>query len=115
MLKAYADENVANTLVQALRMRGMDVVTVSDRMRRGTDDTSLLAESLADGRVLLTNDQDFLALAADAALQQAVFAPIFYWPQQKRRVGDLVNSVLSISVQFLARRLAPWIARGFFG
>lgn len=99
MLNAYADENVANAVVQALRKRGMDVVTVSDRVRRGTDDASLLAESLADGRLLLTNDQDFLALAADAAVQQAVFAPIFYWPQQKRRVGDLVNRIIQEASQ----------------
>jgi hypothetical protein len=72
----------------------MDIVTVSDRGREGTDDPSLLAEATADERVLLTNDQDFLALAAEAAARQATFAPIFFWPQQQRRVGDLVNKIV---------------------
>jgi hypothetical protein len=99
VLKAYADENVAHAVVQALRKRGMDVVTVSDRARRGANDASLLAESLADERILLTNDQDFLALAASAASQHVVFAPIFYWPQQERRVGELVNRIIQEASQ----------------
>jgi hypothetical protein len=41
-LKADADENVTNAVVQALRKRGMDVVTVSDRGREAADDRSLL-------------------------------------------------------------------------
>jgi hypothetical protein len=94
VLKAYADENVTNAVVQALRTRGMNVATVSDRGREGTDDAALFAEALADERVLLTNDQDFLALAADAASRREVFAPIFYWPQQQRRVGELVNRMI---------------------
>ena len=94
MLDVYADENVTNAVVQALRKRGMDVVTVSDRGREGTDDALLLAEALADERVLLTNDQDFLALAAEAAARRDTFAPIFYWPQQQRRVGELVNRMI---------------------
>lgn len=47
MLNAYADENVTNVtnaVVQALRKRGMDVVTVSDRGHEGGDDAWLLAD-----------------------------------------------------------------------
>lgn len=60
MLKAYADENVTNAVVQALRKRGMDVVTVSDQGREGAGDESLFTEALTDKRVLMTNDRDFL-------------------------------------------------------
>jgi len=35
VLKAYADEHVAFPIVQALRQRGMDVVTVQQRGREG--------------------------------------------------------------------------------
>lgn len=94
MLKAYADENVANAVVQALRKRGMDIITVSEQGRRGIGDARLLAEALSDERVLLTNDQDFLTLAAEAAARQIVFAPIFYWPQQTRSVRELVTGII---------------------
>jgi hypothetical protein len=105
VLKAYADENVSFAVVQSLRKRGMDVITVSDRNRQGADDASLLAESLANQRILLTNDQDFLSLAASAASQRVEFAPIFYWPQQQRRVGVLVNRIIATihGVDWLSR------------
>ncbi len=94
MLKAYADEHIVFAIVQALRMRGMDVVTVQDRGREGADDALLLAEALRDRRIMLTNDQDFLALASELGGRGEAFAPIFYWPQQKRSVGEIVRRVI---------------------
>lgn len=94
MLKAYADEHVLSAIVRALRQRGMDVVTVQERQGEGTDDTEVLAEATRDSRVVLTNDADFLALAARLAGQREPFAPIFFWPQNRRRVGDLVRSII---------------------
>ena len=67
MLKGYADEHVVFGLVQALRQRGMDVVRVQDCGREHTEDADLLDEALADERVMLTNDTDFLALTVERA------------------------------------------------
>jgi len=94
VLNAYADEHVVFAIVQALRARGMDVATVQDRGREGTDDSLLLAEAFQDERVLLTNDQDFLVLAADLSGRGEVFGPIFYWPQQRRSVGEIVRRII---------------------
>ncbi len=94
MLKAYADEHVVFGLVQALRQRGMDVIRVQDRGREQAEDTELLDEALHDERVMLTNDVDFLVLAAQRAAQQQRFAPIFFWPQQRRSIGQLVRSII---------------------
>jgi hypothetical protein len=94
VLRAYADEHVAFPIVQALRARGMDLVTVQDRGREGTDDAELLTEALSDERVMLTNDTDFLALAAGYASRGVTFAPIFFWPQQRRRIGEIVRRII---------------------
>ena len=94
MLKALADEHVLSAIVRALRTRGMDVVTVQDLGGEGTDDPVLLADALRDERILLTNDQDFLALAAACAARGEPFAPVFYWPQQRRGVGEVVRAVI---------------------
>jgi hypothetical protein len=94
MLKGYADEHVVFGLVQALRQRGMDVVRVQDRGREQADDAALLNEALADGRVMLTNDTDFLALAVERVARQERYAPIFFWPQQRRSIGQLVQSII---------------------
>ena len=72
----------------------MDVVRVQERGRGQADDADLLNEALTDERVMLTNDTDFLALAAERAARQERFAPIFFWPQQCRSIGQLVQSII---------------------
>ena len=97
MLKAYADEHAHAAIVQALRVRGMDIVTVQDRGREGTPDDELLVEASQDERIMLTNDTDFLALAAAFAVRGQSFAPIFYWPQNRRRIGDFMRTVIRLA------------------
>jgi len=94
MLKAYADEHVQSAIVESLRKRGLDVVTVQERGRHATNDATLLALALEEKRILLTNDHDFLKLASVFSDQGEAFAPIFYWPQQRRSVGEVVRSVI---------------------
>ena len=94
MLKAYADEHVVFPVIQALRQRGMDVVTVQDLGREGADDPQLFDEALQQERVMLTNDQHFLALAAERARRGESFAPVFFWPQQRRGIGEVVRRII---------------------
>ena len=94
MLRGYADVHVVFAIVQALRRRGMDVVTAQDRGRDEADDAELLADALAGQRVMLTNDSDFLALAARYSALGETFAPIYYWPQQGRPIGEMARRVL---------------------
>jgi hypothetical protein len=42
---------------------------------------------------MLTNDTDFLVLAAARVVRQERFAPIFFWPQQRRSIGQLARSI----------------------
>jgi hypothetical protein len=72
----------------------MDVVFVQDRQGEGTDDADVLAEALRDGRIVLTCDTDFLVLAAQLAKRGEAFAPIFFWPQNRRRIGEVVRHVI---------------------
>jgi hypothetical protein len=94
MLKAYANEHVLAAVVEALRKRGMDVITVQERGREGADDAGLLVEAMKDQRVMITNDQDFLILAAERSKRGEIFAPILFWPQQRRRIGEIVRSII---------------------
>lgn len=94
MLKGYADHHVSFAIVQALRARGMDVVTTNDRGQQETDDPELLAAALVEQRVMLTNDMDFLALSAELARRSEAFAPIFFWPQQRRSIGVIMRKII---------------------
>lgn len=97
MLKAFADEHVVFALVNGLRSRGMDIVTVQDAGLRSEDDPLLLDFAYRNERMVLTNDHDFLAHAALRGARLELFAPIVYWPQQERTVGQLLPKILQLA------------------
>lgn len=111
MLKGIADEHIVHALVNALRSRGMDLVTVQNLGRRGEDDPPLLDFAYQDERMLLTNDHDFLALAAERAARLEPFAPIVFWPQQSRTVGVLLPKIWQIAT---AQRFSQICSQVFF-
>lgn len=43
---------------------------------------------------MLTNDTDFLSLAAERAGRNEFFAPIFFWPQQQRGIGEILRRII---------------------
>ncbi|MEO8498229.1 MAG: DUF5615 family PIN-like protein [Planctomycetota bacterium] len=97
MLNGYADEHVSNAIIRSLRARDMDVVSVTERGGQGTADDVLLDAALADERIMLTCDTDFLRLAGERWAAGVEFAPIVFWPQQHRTVGQIVRTVIQLA------------------
>jgi predicted nuclease of predicted toxin-antitoxin system len=60
-MKFLADENLEASVVEALRRAGHDVATVP--ASAGIGDREVLALSVGEHRLLLTNDKDFAELA----------------------------------------------------
>jgi hypothetical protein len=98
MLSGYADEHVKSAIVAGLLQRGMDVVTAQDRGQRQTDDEILLATACAEGRLMLTNDTDFLRIHSDWPACGRDHSGIVYWPQD-RPIGVVVRLVLQYAPQ----------------
>jgi hypothetical protein len=96
MLSGYADEHVKSAIVAGLRQRGMDMVTAQERGQRQTDDEILLATAGTEGRLLLSNDTDFLRIHSDWMAAGRNHAGIVYWPQE-RPVGEVVRRILQRS------------------
>lgn len=63
----YTDEHVSRAVVQGLRHRGIDVLTVPEAGLMGASDLEHLARARREGRVIFTQDDDFLRLAAAGA------------------------------------------------
>ena len=99
MLAIYTDENVVGPLIAALRSRGLDVVTAEDRNLAQSPDELILTDALALQRLLLTNDTDFLSLAANCHQRDEVFAPIVFWSQQKRTLAYLIGRIVQMASQ----------------
>jgi hypothetical protein len=94
LLNGLADVHVVFAITQALRLRNMDVVTAQERDLATANDDQLLLIALSERRVMLTNDTDFLALAAQLSADNKTFAPIYFWPQQQRSIGEIMRSII---------------------
>lgn len=86
----YADVHVPAAVTEGLQRREVDVVTSTDDGTREWADEDLLRRATELGRVLVTQDRDFLAIAADWLGSGRVFAGIVYSHQERIAVGQLV-------------------------
>lgn len=63
-IRYYTDEHVAKAVVSGLRQRGVDVLRVPEAGMLGASDQEQLGRARTEGRVLFTQDEDFLRLHA---------------------------------------------------
>ncbi len=54
-----ADENIASSVVSALREEGYDVRSVKEEDLLGVSDRNLILYAKGEGRIILTHDRDF--------------------------------------------------------
>ncbi len=58
----HLDEHIDFAVAQGLRRRGIDVTTPADAGLLGAEDPDHIAFAVANGRVIFSNDPDFLRL-----------------------------------------------------
>lgn len=64
MLRFHLDEHIDHAVARALAARGIDVTTTTDAGLLGAEDDTHLAFARSTGRVIVTNDADFLHVAS---------------------------------------------------
>ncbi len=92
MVRFHLDEHVADAVAIGLRRRGIDVTTTVDAGLCGGDDPAHLAFARSQSRVIVTHDEDFLALHAGGASHFG----IIYCHQGTRSVRELIRALLLI-------------------
>jgi len=85
----YMDVHVPRVLTDALRRRGLDVLTSQEDGTAREDDAALLARATELGRVPFSQDQDFLRLAAEWQRDSRPFPGILFTAQQGVSLGRL--------------------------
>ncbi|MFQ5733002.1 MAG: DUF5615 family PIN-like protein [Planctomycetaceae bacterium] len=90
-IRFHLDESVTVAIVLPLRQRGIDVTTSAEADLLEATDEEQLEFAASQGRVLITHDADFLALA-----DTAEHAGIGYCHQRRYSVGELLQSLLLI-------------------
>lgn len=90
-IRYYTDEHVAKAVIRGLRRRGVDVLTAPEADMLQAPDEEHLRLAATQGRVILTQDDDFLRLGA----QGHEHAGIVYTPQHTP-VGAVVSGLMLI-------------------
>ena len=88
-LRFLFDEHIPFAVTQGLRRRGIDVTTAVETGRSGADDEVLLDYARQAGRLLVTQDEDFLRLHS----QGVPHAGLAYYKQGSRTIGEVIQTL----------------------
>lgn len=91
-IKLYTDEHVPKAVTRGLRERGVDVLTVSEAGMLGASDQEHLRFARKEGRVLFTQDDDFLRLHASGAEHGGLV-----YARQQTTIGDMIYGLMLIT------------------
>lgn len=91
-IRFHLDENMDGAVADGLRNRGVDVTTTPDEGLLGVSDREQLAFALRGRRVLVTHDDDLLALHQTGISH----AGIAFCHPMKHSIGGLLQSLLLI-------------------
>ena len=101
-LRLYMDHHVPSAVTQGLRLRGVDVLTCHEDGTSELDDASLLARATELGRVLFTQDADFLVAASEWQESGREFVGMLYGHQLQLTMGQAVRD-LELAAEILER------------
>ena len=105
-LRFYMDEHVSKVVTEGLRRRGVDVITVQELGLQTTEDARHLERAAQDGRVVVTQDADFLRLHASGLPHRGIVyahqqtpVSIFYGPSCYSTCGRPAGNGLDCSCE----------------
>lgn len=89
----YMDVHVPAPISRQLRLRGVDVLTAQEDDTTTSPDEELLVRSGALGRVLVTHDIRFKAMAEDWIRCQRPFGGLIYGHAEGASIGQYVRDL----------------------
>lgn len=90
-LKFYTDEHVSPSVVKGLRLRGIDVLTTKEADKLAASDKEHLSFAKEEGRVIFTQDEDFLRLHSLGFEHSGIV-----YAHQRTPIGRIVRGLLLI-------------------
>jgi predicted nuclease of predicted toxin-antitoxin system len=88
-IRFHLDEHVAHAVAAGLRRLGIDVTTSTDANLLGAADADQIAYAVAQGRVIFTEDDDFLVLASAGTPHSG----LAYCRQNTRSIGQIIRAL----------------------
>lgn len=91
-IRFHLDENCHRAIAEGLRRRDVDVTTTPEAGLLSAPDEEQAAYCLAQGRVIFTQDRDFLRLHASGTPH----AGIAYCDNGTRSVGEIIEGLVLV-------------------
>ena len=101
----YMDVHVPAAITAGLRQRGFDVLTCQDDGTTQLTDDEVLLRATRLGRVLFTQDEDFLEIVARWHATKKPFFAVIYCHQLAAGIGKIINDIALISEVLHAEEL----------
>ena len=92
-LGLYMDHHVPAAITLGLQWRGVDVLTAEEDRTTDWDDERLLEQATRLGRIVFTQDDDFLAIGHEWQNSGREFAGIVYAHQLRITIGQAINDL----------------------
>lgn len=92
-LPLYMDENVHGAITSGLRLREVDVLTVQEDNLSGFADMLVLDRATELGRIVFSQDRDFLVEAKHRQSRGVPFPGIVYGHQLVVQIGDCIRDL----------------------
>jgi predicted nuclease of predicted toxin-antitoxin system len=88
-IRFHLDENCDPRIAAGLRLLGVDVTTTPEAGLLHAPDEDQLAFAVSQGRAIISQDTDFLRIAASGQEHPG----IIYYPAQGRSIGQVIRRV----------------------
>lgn len=99
-IRYYTDEQVSKAVIRGLRQRGIDVLSTPEAGNNHANDEDQLKFSTAQQRVLFTQDNDFLMLAAHGIEHTGIV-----YASQRFTIGSVILGLLDVHREFSAESM----------
>ena len=94
-MKFLADEHIELSIVNGLKLLGIDAISVNEAGKRESDDEKILVFARNVDRVIITRDSDFIRLHKKGFQHASiVFIPEFM------AIGKIISEVEKVSILF---------------
>jgi hypothetical protein len=97
-IQFYIDHNVPRAITQGLRLRHVDALTAYEDGSHKLEDHDLLDRATRLGRAIFTQDDDFLALAANRQATGASFSGVVFAHQLYVPIGVCIDDLELIAL-----------------
>ncbi len=98
MVAFYMDVHVNKAITLGLRRRGVDVLTAQEDGSATLADPALLDRAAVLGRLIFTQDDDFLAEAHRRQTADEYFVGVLYIHQRDAQIGQCVSDLETIAL-----------------